>query len=95
MDWTMVNNAKGPVDRVRTIFYLFRFRDEMDAKTAGRCLAGEAPENQLCSQTITELRGELATPSQDLGMVRVSDSEARDYLARLLAAYDEKASESI
>jgi hypothetical protein len=94
MDWTMVNNAKGPVDRVRTIFYLCRFRDEMGAKTAGRCLAEEAPENQLCSQTITELRGELAAPSQDLGMVRVSDSEARDYLASLLAAYDEKASES-
>jgi hypothetical protein len=91
----MVNNAETPADRVRTIFYLFRFRYETDARTAGTRLADETPGNQMCRQTIAELRGELATPSKDLGMVGVSDSEVRGYLARLLAAYDERVSRSI
>jgi hypothetical protein len=94
MDWTMVNNAKTPADRVGPIFYLFRFRYQADARTAGRRLADETPDNQLCRQTIAELRQELATPSKDLGMVRIGDSEARGYLAKLLAAYDERGSES-
>jgi hypothetical protein len=91
----MVNHASGPADRVQTIFYLFRFRYETDATAAGTRLADESSENHLCRQTIAELRGELARPSQDLGMVRLSDSEVRSYLARLLAAYDERASASI
>jgi hypothetical protein len=93
MDWTMVNNAEGPTHRVQTIFYLFRCRYERDARAAGMRLADEWPDNQLCRQTIAELRAELGAPSKDLGIAGVSDVEVRDYLARLLAAYDERAGE--
>ena len=42
-----------------------------------------------CRQTIAEVRTELATPSNDLGMARVSDADVRKYLQTLLAAYDD------
>lgn len=90
----MVNNAKGPAHRVKTIFYLFRVRYQADARAAGVRLADESPDNQLCTQTIAEMRGELAAPSKNLGMVRLGDSEVRDYLVRLLEAYDDRVRES-
>ena len=88
MDWTMVGNAEGAIDRLRTIFYLFRFRYEVAARDAGMSLAGESPENHLCRQAIADIRTELALPSHDLGMARVSDANVRAYLQALLAAYD-------
>jgi hypothetical protein len=89
MDWTMVSNAEGTIGRIRTIFYLFRFRYEVTARDAGMSLAGESPENHLCRQAIADIRTELALPSHDLGMARVSDANVRAYLQALLAAYDE------
>jgi hypothetical protein len=89
MDWTMVNNAKSATDRIRTIFYLCRFRYEASARKAGERLAQEPPDNQLCKQTIGELRVELASPSEELGMVRMSDADVRVYLSELLDAFDE------
>ena len=89
MDWTMVSNAEGPIDRLRTIFYLFRFRYEATARAAGMSLAGELPDNHLCRQAIAEARAELASPSNDLGTARVGDADVREYLQTLLAAYDE------
>jgi hypothetical protein len=85
----MVSNAEGPTDRLRTIFYLFRFRYEVTANAAGVSLAGEPPENQLCRQVIAEVRTELALPSHDLGTARIGDADVREYLKTLLAAYDE------
>jgi hypothetical protein len=89
MDWTMVNNAKSATDRIRTIFYLCRFRYEASARKAGERLAQEPPDNQLCKQTIGELRVELGSPSEELGMVRMSDADVRVYLSELLDAFDE------
>jgi hypothetical protein len=89
MDWTMVNNAKGPIHRIQTIFYLFRFRYEADARTAAIQLAEESPSNQLCKQTIAELRAELVSPSTNLGLVRVTDTDVREYLENMLEVYDE------
>ena len=85
----MVSNAKGPIYRIQTVFYLFRFRYEADARAAGIRLAEEPPSNQLCKQTISELRAELLSPSMNLGMVRVSDTDVREYLKNILEAYDE------
>ena len=90
MDWTMVSNAMEPIDRVRTIFYLCGIRYEATARAAGKSLADETPDNLLCRQSIAEVRTELASPSSDLGMVQVSDTEVREYLRALLAAYDEE-----
>lgn len=89
MDWTMVNNAKSATGRIRTIFYLYRFRYEASARKAGERLAQEPPDNQLCMETIGELRVELASPSEELGMVRMSDADVRVYLSELLDAFDE------
>ena len=85
----MVSNAEGPVRRIGTIFYLFRFRYEVAARAAGLSLAGELPNNPICSQTIAEIRTELGLPSTDLGLALVSDADVREYLRTLLAAYDE------
>ena len=85
----MVSNAEGATDRLRTIFYLFRFRYEVTARAAGMSLAGELPDNHLCRQAIAEARAELASPSNDLGTARVSDADVREYLQTLLAAYDD------
>jgi len=85
----MVSNASDPAGRIQTVFYLFRIRYEIEAGEAGMRLAAESPDNRLCTQTIAELRRELAAPTQDLGMVEVGDSAVRDFLARLLSAYDE------
>ena len=85
----MVSNAEGPINRLRTVFYLFRFRYEATARAAGMSLAGELPDNHLCKQAIAEIRTELATPSNDLGMARVSDADVREYLQNVLAAYEE------
>jgi len=85
----MVNNAESATDRIRTIFYLCRFRYEASARKAGERLAQEPPNNQLCKQTIGELRVELASPSEELGMVRMSDADVRVYLSELLVAFDE------
>jgi hypothetical protein len=89
MDWTMVSNAEGAINRLRTVFYLFRFRYEVTARAAGMSLAGEPPDNDLCRQAIVEVRAELAAPSNDLGTARASDADVREYLRTLLAAYDE------
>jgi hypothetical protein len=51
---------------------------------AGERLAMGSSDNPLCKQTIAELRAELTSPSTSLGMVRVSDAEAR-------VAFDETA----
>jgi hypothetical protein len=88
MDWTMVNNAKDAADRIRTIFYLCRFRYEASPREAGNRLAHEPPDNHLCKQTIAELRIEQTSPSQDLSMVRTSDAVVRVYLAELLDEFD-------
>jgi hypothetical protein len=90
MDWTMVNNAKSATDRIQTLFSLCRFRYEASARKAGERLAQEPPDNQLCKQTIGELRVELASPSEDLAMVRISDTDVRLYLSELLEAFDER-----
>jgi hypothetical protein len=89
MDWTMVNNAKSATDRIQTLFYLCHFRYEASARKAGERIAQEPPDNQLCKQTIGELRVELASPSKDLAMVRLSDTDVRAYLSELLKAFDE------
>jgi hypothetical protein len=88
MDWTMVNNARDATRRIQTIFYLCRFRYEASARKAGERLAQEPPENQLCKQTIAELRIELNSPSHNLNMMRMTDVEVRTYLAELLNAFD-------
>lgn len=88
MDWTMVSNAEGPVGRLGTVFYLFRVRYEATASDAGRSLAGEPSDNGLCRQVIAEIRTELARPSANLALARVSDADVRAYLQTLLAAYD-------
>jgi hypothetical protein len=90
MDWTMVSNSKDSIDRVRAIFYLFKFRYEANASAAGKSLAHAMLDNPLCRQAILDLRTELACPSSTLGMVNVSDRDARDYLRTLLIAYDEQ-----
>ena len=89
MDWTIVNNANSAKDRIQTLFYLCRFRYEASAKEAGERIAQEPSDNQLCKQTIGELRDELASPSENLGMVRLSDTDVRTYLSELLGAFDE------
>jgi hypothetical protein len=88
MDWTMINNAKGPKERIQTIFYLCRSRYEWDAGPAGTQLAEESPGNRLCEQSIEELRAELSSPSTHLGIVLEGDAEVRNYLSALLNAYD-------
>jgi hypothetical protein len=90
MDWTMVSNAREPIDRVRTIFYLYGIRYEVTAHSAGQRLAREKPDNLLCRQSIDDVRTELACPSGKLGMVHVSDTEVREYLRALIAAHDEE-----
>ena len=94
MDWTMVNNAEGPIHRIETIFYLFQDRYQADARAAGILLADESLDNQLCKQTIAELRAELVFPSTNLGTARVSDTDVRGYLKNILNAYDERVEES-
>ena len=85
----MVDNAKTAVDRIRTIFYLCRFRYEADAQEAGARLAAEPKTNELCSQVVGEIRSELARRSVDLGPVaKTSDADIRKYLKDLLSAYD-------
>ena len=83
MDWTMVSNAEDAMQRIQAIFYLSRFRYEVDARTAGERLAVGSSGNPLCKQTIAELRAELTSPSTSLAMVRVSDAEVRVYLSAL------------
>ena len=91
MDWTSVSNAKGAIDRIRTIFYLCRFRYEADPRAAGARLATEPDSNELCRRVMSEIRAELAAPSTNLGPVaRVGDAQVRKYLKNLLAAYDER-----
>lgn len=90
MDWTAVGNAKGPVDRIRAIFYLCRFRYEANPREAGVRLAAEPETNKLCGQAVSEIRAELTAPSTDLGPVaQTSDHDIRTYLKILLEAYDE------
>lgn len=87
----MVDNAKGAVDRISTIFYLCRFRYEADARAAGARLATEPESNELCRHVMSEIRAELATPSANLGPVAaVRDEEIRNYLKTLLEAYDQE-----
>jgi hypothetical protein len=91
MDWTMVSNAKSPAHRIQTIFYLCQFRYEFDAREAGIRLADISLNNQLCINTIAELRAELMSPSSDLPLtVGVNDADMRKYLSAMLAAYDER-----
>jgi hypothetical protein len=90
MDWTMINNASGPKQRIQTIFYLFQCRYELDAQAAGMRLAESSPDNLLCKQTVAELRTELDSPSADLGIVDVGNDAVRSYLAAMLATYDQR-----
>jgi hypothetical protein len=91
MDWTMINNAVGPTQRIRTLFYLCKLRYEAKAGSAGTRLADVSPGNRLCQETIAEVRAELASPSANLGPVaRVSDKDIRKYFVKLLTAYDER-----
>jgi len=62
MDWVMVSNAREPAQRVKTLFYLTRFRYEEDARAGGEHLAADAPKNPLCRETIAELRANWKCP---------------------------------
>jgi hypothetical protein len=91
MDWTSVSNAKGAMDRIRTIFYLCRFHYEADPRVAGERLATEADNNELCRRVISEIRAELTAPSTSLGpVVTVSDAGIWKYLEVLLRVYDQE-----
>ena len=85
----MVHNAASAFDRLRTIFYLCHSRYDVSAKEAGERLAQELTNNQLCKQTMTELRTELASPSKDLGIAGISDADVRLYLLELLNSFDQ------
>jgi len=91
MDWTMVSNAHGLRHRVETVLYLWRCRYGVDAGAVARRMQAEPEENELCAETIRNIREELARPSGELGMRHTSfdrDTEARAFLADVLAAYD-------
>ena len=90
MDWTMVNNAEGPLHRVQTIIYVFRIRYQCDPVTAATRLVKEAPENELRDEIMRNMRTELATPSGDLGMgTSFDDADSRTYLSDLISTYDQ------
>lgn len=89
MDWTMIGNAKGPLQRVQTVIYLCRMRYEAGPEEAGIRLSKEPPSNLLWQQTLKEIRSELTAPSGNLGIGSlINDEEAREYLEILVSSYD-------
>lgn len=89
MDWTMISNADGPLQRVRTLYYLLQCRYEMDEQVAGKRFREVCQTNDLCRLTLDDLRAELASPTGDIGFRKVTtDTGARRYLRRVLDAFD-------
>ena len=86
----MVANASSAPERIRALFYLARFRHDLDAREAAAELASEWKGNDLFNRVISEIREELTKPSTNLGpVVSTPDPDIRKYLEILLAAYDE------
>jgi hypothetical protein len=90
MDWTMISNAEGPLERMMTLVYLLQCRYRVDASEAGRKLWAQCRKNQLCIHTIDEVRSELASPTEDVGLGNIiTDTDARKYLKCVLDTFDE------
>lgn len=90
MDWTMVNNAGNAKERIQTLYYLLFIRYESDPYEAGKMLHAECRTNKLCISVMNELKSELTSGQEDLGMGKLfDDSMARTYLNKVFSTYED------
>lgn len=89
MDWKMVSNATGSLQRLHTLAYLLMDRYEFDAEYAGRSLAKNKHDHEIRNNTICELRVFLSDTNTDLAYASYkTDNEVRSYLTKFIEALD-------